>query len=113
MSFSKNVTGAPSVVRGRFAVPLDAVHPNCAGPTDVSHYLVYFIEVQQLPNQVPTGDGRNLIFFPLHLPLPDCGAHSVVSCCAVGDNDRTYVKPSPSARNALRVSLVNSFMLAR
>ena len=105
ISFKKEVESAPSVLRGAFATPEDAVHPDCADQKDVSHQFVYSTSVSSLPKLIRSGDGKEFEIFPKHLPLPTCGAHSVVSCCRAGDDTKKYERPSPSARYDLRVKL--------
>jgi hypothetical protein len=105
ISFSKYVEGAPSVLRGAFAVAADAIAPECAGGKNVSDCSVFEIEVRELPVALKSGDGREFNFFPTHHPLADCGAHSVISCHLAGDADKRYVVPTRPVRNALRSKL--------
>jgi hypothetical protein len=105
VSFKKEVQSAPSVLRSRFASPEDALHKDCAEQKDVSGQFVYYVLVQDLPGEIASDDEKRYSVFPLHFPLPTCGAHSVISCCLVGDDSRSYTKPSPSARYDLRVKL--------
>lgn len=105
VSFKKEVQSSPSVLRGEFAVPADALHKDCADQKDVSDNLVYYISVAELPPRINSDDGKQYCVFPLHFPLPTCGAHSVVSCCRTEDSTRKYERPSRSARNDLRVKL--------
>jgi len=105
VSFDKEVSGAPSVLRGMFATPLDALHPDCADGKDVSQHIVYFILVRNLPTVITSAEGKSFEFYPLHKPTPRCGAHSVIASCLFGDQSKVYAKPSRSVRNALRVKL--------
>jgi hypothetical protein len=105
VSFKKEVQSAPSVLRSRFASPQDALHKDCAGQKDVSSQLVYYVCVRDLPEEIASLDGKRFDVFPLHLPFPTCGAHSVISCCISGDHLRSYSRPSPSAYYDLRVKL--------
>lgn len=105
VSFGKEVSGAPSVLRGRFAKPIDALHADCAGGKDVSRHLVYFILVRDLPDVIQTPEGNAFEFYPLHKPEPTCGAHSVIASCLAGDPTRVYAKPSRTVRNDLRAKL--------
>ena len=105
VSFDKNVSGAPSVLRGAFARPIDALHSDCAGGKNVSNHLVFFILVRDLPSPIQTPEGNAFEFYPLHKPLPTCGAHSVIASCSAGDPARAYAKPSRPARNDLRAKL--------
>lgn len=100
------VEPSPSVLRGKFSTPLDVLHQDCSAGRDVSAYEAYSIQVQELPVHVPSGDGQFYNFFPVHIPKPDCGAHSVVACCLADDPSKTFKKPSRTARNTLRVQLV-------
>lgn len=105
VSFQKDVQSSPSVLRGKYASPKDALHSDCAGQKDVSDQSVYSIAVCDLPSTIRSNDGKIYSVFPLHFPLPTCGAHSVISCCLYGDQTKSYVRPSPSARYDLRVKL--------
>lgn len=105
ISFNKEVDGAPSVLRSQFASPMDALHPECAGGKDVSQQRVYYIRVDELPPVVISQDGKEFSVYPLHRPLPTCGAHSVIGSCMAGDLTRTYKVPSRTALNDLRVKL--------
>jgi hypothetical protein len=105
LSFKKELDGAPSVLRSQFASPQDALHPDCAGPKDVSQQRVYSIRVDELPGVIKSRDGKEYNVYPLHRPLPTCGAHSVIGSCMAGDLTKTYAVPSQTARNDLRVKL--------
>jgi len=105
VSFKSDVQSSPSVLRSRYASPQDVLHKDCANQKDVSGQLIYFIAVNSLPRTIKSDDGREFEIFPLHLPFPTCGAHSVISCCRNGDPGRVYERPSQSARNDLRVKL--------
>jgi hypothetical protein len=105
VSFDKSIEGAPSVLRGRFAEPRDVLHPHCADGRDVTHFLIYFIFVQDLPDVIKSDDGKEFAFFPSHRPEPTCGAHSVIACCIAGDPARGYSKPTRPVRNQLRAKL--------
>jgi hypothetical protein len=113
VSFKKGVDGAPSVLRGRFSEPADALHRDCAGQKDVSNQFVYSISVGELPEEIHSDDGKHFSIYPLHLPEPTCGAHSVISSCRKGDDSGTYVVPSPSARNHLRTWLATQMRKVR
>src|SRR5580658_3023620 len=89
VSFKKGVDGAPSVLRGRFSEPADALHRDCAGQKDVSNQFVYSISVGELPEEIHSDDGKHFSIYPLHLPEPTCGAHSVISSCRKGDDSGT------------------------
>ena len=106
ISYGKEVKAAPSVLRGKYAKPEDALHKDCAEQKDVSDFLVYYLLVSDLPDEVRCDSGRLFSLFPFHLPEPTCGAHSVISCCIKGDISKTYVKPSSTAlKNDIRVKL--------
>jgi hypothetical protein len=105
VSFNKEISGAPSVLRGKFASPSDVLHVDCAGGKDVSSHLVYFILVRDVPDIIHSDDGKSFAFYPLHLPVANCGAHSVIASCLAGDKARVYAKPSRPVRNALRAKL--------
>lgn len=100
------IEDSPSVLRGRFSTPFDVLHQDCATGHDVSTYEAYSIQVHELPERVPSGDGQFYKFFPVHIPKPDCGAHSVIACCLANDPSKTFKKPNRTARNALRALLV-------
>jgi hypothetical protein len=110
ISFSNVLTGAPSVLRSRFCVPSDVLHPDCAGGRNLADWLIYFIAVDDLPTPLIAGDGREFSFFPKHMPEPRCGAHSVVACCLAGDEARVYVQPSRKVLNDLRAKLATRLL---
>jgi hypothetical protein len=69
-SFSKKVEGAPSFLRGAYAVPRDAIHRACAADKDVSHCSVFQMFVSELPGPIATGDGkRHYLFGRWQTPL--------------------------------------------
>jgi hypothetical protein len=105
VSFKKEIQSAPSVLRGLYASPEDALHKDCANQKDVTGQFVYYVGVGDLPDEIKSDDGKMFNVFPLHFPVPTCGAHSVISCCRKGDGTRAYEMPSPSARYDLRVKL--------
>ncbi len=105
ITFDKDVKGAPSVLRSRFAVPEDVLHSDCARGKDVSFYLVYSLRVDDLPAVLMSDDGKSFSAYPLHQPEPTCGAHSVIASCLAEDQSRAYVKLPRSARNDLRAKL--------
>lgn len=105
LSFKKELDGAPSVLRSQFASPEDALHPDCAGNKNVSQQRVYSIRVDELPEIIKSQDGKQYSVYPVHRPLPTCGAHSVIGSCMGGDLTKTYAVPSQTARNDLRVKL--------
>jgi hypothetical protein len=105
VSFNKEVQSAPSVLRSHYASAEDALHKDCANQKDVSGQFVYYVFVRDLPGEIKSDDGKRYSVFPIHFPLPTCGAHAVVSCCLSGDQTRSYKKPSRSALNDLRVKL--------
>jgi hypothetical protein len=105
LSFKKELDGAPSVLRSQFSTPADALHPDCAGSKNVSQQKVYSIRVDELPGIVKSQDGKEYSVYPLHRPMPTCGAHSVIGSCLAEDLTRTYAVPSQTARNDLRVKL--------
>lgn len=103
-SFSKNVEGAPSFLRGAYAVPGDAIHRACAADKDVSHCFVFQMFVSELPGQIVTGDGkRRYLFWPVADPIELCGAHCVIGSHLHDDPTRTYSKPSNAVVNEIRV----------
>lgn len=93
ITFKAHVQTAPSVMRGAFSQPRDVLHFSCAR-RDTTDWSVFSILVNALPGNLMAGDGRVFRFFPVHIPEPDCGAHSVVGCCIQSDLTNTYVKPS-------------------
>jgi hypothetical protein len=105
LSFKKELDGAPSVLRSQFAIPEDALHSDCAGDKNVSQQKVYSIRVDELPGQIKAQDGKAYSVYPVHRPLPTCGAHSVIGSCMAEDLTKTYAVPSQTARNDLRVKL--------
>jgi len=102
ISFKVDVESAPSVMRSRFSSPEDVLHVLCAG-RDTAGWLVYFIRVDALPKQLKSGDGRSFDFFPKHVALIDCGAHSVVACAESSDAEKSYVRPSTKVINDFKV----------
>lgn len=109
MSWSKELNGAPSVLRGAFADAGDALSSDCAGGRDVSSYLAFQIVVADLPTSLAAGGDASFDFFPVHQPLETCGAHSVVASCTAGDAKRMFCAPPKLVRNAFRVKLATRF----
>jgi hypothetical protein len=101
--FERDVQKAPSVMRSAFSKPLDVLHFLCA-KRDTSDWVVYSIPVGELPDNVESADGRVFRFFPIHMPEPKCGAHSVIASCINSDATNTYVKASPSATWQFKVN---------
>jgi hypothetical protein len=93
VTFKAQVQTAPSVMRSAFSLPRDVLHFSCAR-RDTTDWSVFSILVNALPMNLMAGDGRAFRFFPVHIPEPDCGAHSVIGCCIQSDLTNTYVKPS-------------------
>jgi hypothetical protein len=104
-SFDKDLDSAPSVLRSAFSKPVDALALDCANGKDVSDWRVFWIAVADLPTPLAAPDGRSFEFYPVHRPLPQCGAHSVIASCTAGDTARTYKAPPRSVRNDLRTKL--------
>ena len=111
VSFKANVEAAPSVMRSLFSAPEDVLHVLCAG-RDTSGWLVYAIRVDALPVGLRAGDGRSFDFLPRHIPLEDCGAHSVVACVESADATKSYVKPSAKVINDFKVKFALGLKLA-
>lgn len=108
-SFNKNIDSAPSVLRSAFCEPTDALALECSEGKDVSNWLVFAIAVGELPTPLEAGDGRFFETYPVHRPLPLCGAHSVIASSVVGGNTRVYSPPPRSVKNALRTKLATRF----
>ena len=105
-SFSKSVEGAPSFLRGAYAVPHDAIHRACAADKDVSDCFVFQMMVSELPGPIVTGDGKRLyLFWPVPVPVELCGAHCVLGSHLHEDPTRTYSKPSSAVVAELRVQI--------
>ena len=102
ISFKADVESAPSVMRSMFSSPEDVLHILCAG-RDTSGWVVYAIRVGVVPDGLMAGDGRSFDFMPVHVPLADCGAHSVVGCVESADITKRYVKPSAKVINDFKV----------
>jgi hypothetical protein len=104
--FSKDVEGAPSFLRGAYAVPRDAIHRDCAADKDVSGSFVFQIFVSELPGPIETGDGkRRYSFWPVPDPIDLCGAHCVIGSYLHDDPTRTYSKPSSAVFTELRAQI--------
>ncbi|WP_041597174.1 hypothetical protein [Granulicella tundricola] len=104
-SFQKEVEGAPSFNRGKYSTAQDVIHQDCAGKADVSGCSVFQLEVANIPGPLKSGDGKNFSFYPVHKPMPSCGAHSVLASCLEGDSERTYAKPSYAVIKDLRAKI--------
>jgi hypothetical protein len=89
-------------MRSMFSNPEDVLHVLCAG-RDTTGWLIYSLRVDAVPQQLKSGDGRSFDFFPKHVPLVDCGAHSVVACAESSDAAKSYVKPSTKVVNDFKV----------
>jgi hypothetical protein len=105
-SFSKDVEGAPSFLRGAYAVPPDVIHRACAADKDVSGCFVFQMFVSELPGPIVTGDGkRRYSFWPVPAPVELCGAHCVIGSHLHDEATRTYSKPSSAVVTELRVQI--------
>lgn len=102
-SFSKEIQSAPSVNRSAFSKPEDVLSSCCASGKDVSSWVIFLLSVERLPKELVAGDGRRFDFVPQHLPLEDCGAHSVIASCRSEDSLHEYVKPSQAVINDFKV----------
>lgn len=109
--FSRHVQSAPSVLRSRFSQAPDALHIDCA-QRETNGWLVFYIRVDGLPKTLIAGDGRSFDFFPLHVPLPECGAHSVVGCSLTDDPTRVYLKPTDRIAAIFKVRFALALQLA-
>lgn len=107
-SFTADVESAPSVNRSKFSGPEDVLHLDCA-KRDTVNWKVFYVRVDSLPERLVSGDGkRNFDFYPKHIPIEQCGAHSVVASCITGDVNRVYVKPSPQVARAFKAHFATS-----
>jgi hypothetical protein len=104
-SFSKDVVGAPSFLRSAYASAADVLHKDCAGKKDVSSCSALQMFVSELPGPLVAGDGKKYSFWPLHQPLPDCGAHSVISSHLQDDPAKAYAKPSGAVLSKLKLDI--------
>jgi hypothetical protein len=105
-SFSKDVGGAPSFLRGTYAAPRDVIHSDCAADKDVSGCFVFQLLVSELPGPIVTGDGKRCYsFWPVPVPVELCGAHCVIGSHLHDDATRTYSKPSSAVVTELRVQI--------
>jgi hypothetical protein len=107
ISFRKNVESAPSVMRSRFSEPEDVLHILCA-QRDTAGWIVYFVLVDRLPTAMLSGDGRSFDFFAKHVPLENCGAHSVVASALSNDPTRAYAKPSQGVINDFKTKFATA-----
>jgi hypothetical protein len=76
------------------------------------HRVCHAIRVDALPVGLKAGDGRSFDFLPRHIPLEDCGAHSVVACAESADATKSYVKPSAKVINDFKVKFALGLKLA-
>lgn len=113
MSFDKTIDGAPSFLRSAFSIPEDVLHTACADEKDVSNWLAYEISVGALPSPIVGKDNRSFDVFPVHRPLTQCGAHSVIATCHTNDSTRAYTLPPRSVRNDLRARIATRLRPAR
>jgi hypothetical protein len=94
MSFGNAFPSCPSVLRSDFSQPEDVLHNACSGQ-DLVGWFIFFVTVGNLPSSIKSGDlKKEYQFFPVHLPEPNCGAHSVIACALAGDPLKVYAKPS-------------------
>lgn len=108
-SFGNEVKTSPSVVRSKYSEPEDVLHSDCANGKDVSDHLVFFLTVADLPRGVESGDRDLFDFYPLHVPLNDCYAHSVIACKKQTNPEGDYDKPTTGVRNRLKAQFVSAF----
>jgi hypothetical protein len=81
ISFNAEVDSAPSALRGLYCEPADTIATECADGNDVSSWRIFAVAVGDLPGPLVAGDDRSFDIFPVHRPLPLCGAHSVIASC--------------------------------
>jgi hypothetical protein len=110
ISFNKEVQSAPSVNRSEFSTPEDVLDQLCSNGKDVSFWFVFFVRVDGLPKGIIAGDGRIFNFLPCHVPLHDCGAHSVIKSCLATDSNNAYTKPTQAVINDFKVKFATKLM---
>lgn len=111
--YKKELKKCPSVVRGRYATPEDALHPDCAKGRDVSKFLLFYLVTGELPKGVEAGNGQLYDFYPHHDPEPTCYAHTLISCKRRESAEGEYDPPSTQVRNKLKSHFVAAFQKNR
>ena len=111
VSFRRDVEYAPSVMRSKFSQAPEVLEIECA-ERDTTGWLVYYVPVSSLPSGLISGDRKSFDFFPIHIPLEKCGAHSVIASCLSTDAARAYVKPSEAVAYTFKTRFATALKLA-
>jgi hypothetical protein len=112
-SFGKAVESAPSVIREKYGTAADALNPLCAGDKDVSSFVVFYLRVRDLPKGSLSGDNEPYDFYPFHIPLATCYAHTVVGCKKANDQQGgAYRQPTRPVKNDFRAKFVAALIRA-
>jgi hypothetical protein len=92
----------PSVVREKYASKDDALHPNCADGKSTAGQRVYACKVGALPKNLASDNGSMYDFIPIHDPLPECYAHSLIRSILAGTDPDQYAPPPKVVRRDFR-----------
>lgn len=97
-----------SVLRSAYTeLPLDALHPDCAGGDDLSKtHTIRYVTVGELPKGLkidppPPDSALRWDTYAHHDPLPQCFAHSTICCCNQNEPGKA-VEPPRSVRKQFR-----------
>jgi len=98
----------PSFVREKYAIPEDVLHPDCAGARDFSGWGIFALRVGDIPPQLPP-DVPTHRFWPQHVPLEDCYAHTEIWCNRIGQG-QTYQAPNSATLKTLFRAMVSQHL---
>jgi hypothetical protein len=95
----QNAKKSPSWIRSRYGTAADAIDIKCA-KTAVPNHGVISVQVGGIPNEIAAGDRDSFDFYPLHDPLEECYAHTLVCPRRTGQTE--YEEPPKQVKNKLR-----------
>jgi len=108
-SFGDTINKSPSVVRSKYALPEDVLHADCAGGKDMSGHLIFYLTVEELPDDVESGSKEHFGFYPFHVPEESCFAHTVIACKKTSKPTGYFDEPTSGVRNKLKAKFVSAF----
>jgi hypothetical protein len=97
-----------SVIRGKYCVSSDVLHPNCCGGKTLSGYSIFTIFVREIEGQAYTfrEHNRERVFelFLIHRPEEMCYAHTEIWCSVQG-SEKIPTNLPKEAKQAFRAAL--------
>lgn len=102
----------PSVLRGRFSVPEDAIHSDCAEGKPVSGFGVLAMPARSVQCREIAKNGTDYEFIPVHKPLPSCYSHAEIHCQLGQDPSGQHIEPPKEVRRAFRLRIAQALAIA-